>query len=198
MKKLFLILGMLLCLITLSASSYATPTRTVRQQQMHEIANLARAAGLAEDGLIIQEAKRLWHEDEGREQDIAIIARVVYWEEGRDIACEADLTDEKIEKLLLVGKTVYNRCNDSRFPDDVYSVVAQPGQYLKGYADGGKYNVPGEVLHIFEDLARRVLDGEPLDCPENVIYADTKRHGTGVYKSFYNAQFGNTTYFCYG
>lgn len=190
-KKILIITVVAVCVLALSASTYAGSSGnwTLRQQSAHEIAQIARNMGLPEDDPIIVRAKELWNSDKGREQDIAIIARVIYWEAGN--GCTE-------EHMLGVGRVILNRVADERFPDTVYDVVVQKNQYLPAYANGSsKYNIPADRLAEFENLARRVLDGEPYDWPENVIYQDNNRHGTGVYQTF-GSSFGSTTYFCYG
>jgi hypothetical protein len=172
----------------------AEPGWTARQDTAHEIAELARSLGLPEDDAIILRAQEIWQQEEElkaqmSEEDIRIIATVIYNEAGN--GCSE-------EHMLLVGRVVMNRVNDERFPDTVHDVVLAPRQYHPAYVQAGsRYAVPDDRLEDFEALARRVLAGEPYDCPPDVLYQDNNRHGTGVYKSFLS-DFGSTTYFCYG
>lgn len=189
-KKIIIVLSLIACIGIFSASGYASDgSRTIQQQKAHEIAQLAREMGLPEDDPIILRAQELWFEDAGREQDISILARVIYWEAGN--GCSE-------EHQLLVARVVLNRVADERFPNTVYDVVMAPRQYHPGYANGSaQYAVPSERLAEFESLARRALAGEPEAVPAGVVYQDNNRHGTGVYKTF-ASDFGSTTYFCYG
>lgn len=188
-RKIFITLTVMLCIFTLTSTTFAAGVRwTAKQETAHEIAELARSIGLPEDSVIIQEAKRIWHEDEYSSDDIRILATVIYNEAGN--GCSE-------EHQLLVGRVVMNRVADERFPDTIYDVVVQPRQYLVGYANGDtRYAIPTDRVTEFEDLAQRVLSGEPIECPNNVVWQAEFRQGTGTYKTF-RSDFGSTTYFCY-
>lgn len=187
------LIGALLCATLLGGRAKADDSffRTQRQIAMHDIAETARAAGLSEEHPIIQEAKRLWLEDSGQEDNIRMGSRLCYNEAGN--GCTE-------EHQLLVVRTAMNRTVDGRFGGTtLYDVLIAPKQYLPAYANySSTYNVPQDRLVYFEDIARRAIKGEPFDCPVNVLYQDNQKHGTGVYKSFYSTLLNSTTYFCYG
>jgi len=91
---------------------------------------------------------------------------------------------------LLVGNVILNRVASSSYPNTVYDVIHQKGQYpwaARGYS---------EPTERALENARRLLNGERF-CPDNVVYQSTVTQGSGTYTSIYDATLGTTTYFCY-
>lgn len=124
------------------------------------------------------------------QQDIDIIASVVYNEAGYDT------TDRHKE---LVAAVVVNRVLDPRFPSSVYGVVTQPYQYYVPYAQYGSYYMnramQSDIWQGCCDIAVRALNGE-IECPPNVLFQANFTQGNGVYEYGYTSY--STTYFCYG
>lgn len=176
------------CAFSTKAHALSCAYWTERQQQMHDIAEQARAAGLAEDNPIIVEASRIWWEENNRtytDEEVRIIATVVYYEAW------GGCTDRHRE---LVAAVVCNRVKSDLFPDTVYDVVAAPGQYLKAYADG-TMKVPDEAWDTCKAIAEKALRGE-VDCPDDVLFQAEFRQGVGTYEVCKTSY--STTYFCYG
>lgn len=163
-----------------------------QQDQAHEIAEIARQMGLPEDDPIIVRASELWREaDTDFQTDRDIIATVVYNEAW------GGCTERHRE---LVSAVVVNRVNSDLFPDTVYDVVTQPGQYLKAYATpGSRYwneaRADPDIWAECQRIAAKVLNGE-IECPENVLYQAEGTQGTGTYETAATSY--STTYFCYG
>ena len=63
-KKLPIIAGAVLLLSVLTVNSVAAPAWTETQTKVHDIAEIARSIGLAEDDPIIQRASQIWWEEE--------------------------------------------------------------------------------------------------------------------------------------
>jgi len=95
------------------------------------------------------------------------------------------------EHQLMVGNVILNRVASSSYPNSIYGVLTQRGQYP--WASRGTKVNPTERAYA---NAQRLLNGERV-LPENVVYQSTVEQGSGVYTSVYDATLGNTTYFCY-
>lgn len=182
MKRL---LPLFLTLALLSAAAgFTSDPQAQRQATAHEIAELARSLGVAEDDPIIMRAKELWWGD-----DLQILANVIYH--------EAPYCTDRHQQL--VAQVVINRVRDTRFPDSVKAVVEQPGQYHPAYAS----DFPAEPDEEFARCllnARAALEGQ-VDCPADVIYQSEFRDlGDGIYEQITvdTGYFHSTTYFCFG
>lgn len=183
MKKVTLII-LILSLVLLLVGFTAHPAKT-NQDIAHEIAQLARSLGLSEDDPIIQRAQEIWWENDAQyQQDMKILANVVYYEAR---GCPS-------RHRQLVAQVVLNRVADPRFPNTVKEVVEQPGQYSPSYVTANP-DIPEE---IYDDV-RAAMNGE-VDCPANVIYQAQFTQGTGIYEVSYvdTGWYSSTTYFCYG
>lgn len=187
MKKLIifcLILSVLLC------AGFTYQPRTI-QDTAHQIAELARSMGLPEDDPIIVRAKEIWWTQEARfVADRDILATVVYNEAGYNC------TDRHME---LVAAVVCNRVASDAWPDTVYEVVVQPGQYLPAYADPNSYYGrlarESDVWAKCQEIATRALLGK-IECDPGVVYQAEFYQGSGVYETHSTSY--STTYFCYG
>ncbi|PKM72833.1 MAG: hypothetical protein CVU91_07340 [Firmicutes bacterium HGW-Firmicutes-16] len=190
MKKVITIILILAIafLLLQSAVAKTSNTWTDKQEQAHEIAELAREMGLAESDPIITRAKEIWDaEDTQFQLDRDIIATVIYNEAW------SGCTDRHRE---LVAAVIMNRVKSDKFPNTVYDVVAQKGQYLIGYANGDPhFTPPVEVREECQEIAARALHGE-IDCPDNILYQAEFKQGSGVYEVCKTSY--STTYFCYG
>lgn len=117
-------------------------------------------------------------DDYVREEDIELLAHVLYAEAGSDW-----LSDDLIYS---VGSVVINRINSSYFPDNLYDVIYQENQYACT-EDGNLNKTPSQRCYdIAEDLLR---NGSKL--PDNVVFQAGFIQGAGTYKVDSNV------YFCY-
>lgn len=187
MKKV-LLLFFVACLCFMMASMpYVT-----KKSRMHDIATIARDAGVSEDDPLIQRAKELWWEaDKQYATDRDAIATLLYNEAWG--GCSTRHRE-------LVAAVVLNRVNSSKYPNTVYDVIAQPGQYLKAYVTPGSrcWNAARADASVWSEcqtIAARALHGE-IDCPEDILYQANFRQGNGTYET--HATSYSTTYFCYG
>ena len=112
--------------------------------------------------------------------DLELLARIINAEAG---GC----TDEH---QLLVGNVVLNRVASSSFPNTIYGVIYQKGQYSPTW-NGAINKTPSEQAY---KNAQRLLNGERF-CPENVVFQANFKQGSGVYKAISTSY--STTYFCY-
>ena len=116
-------------------------------------------------------------EPELDENEIDLLARLMTAEQGYN-ATETE--------YYYTGSVVLNRVNNKRFPNSIYNVIYQNGQYEcvsnkhinRPYAD--------VAWEIAEDL---LINGSIL--PENVVFQAEFKQGRGIY-----AKIGRT-YFCY-
>lgn len=86
-----------------------------------------------------------------------------------------------------VASVVLNRVNHPSFPDSIYDVLHQPGQYCGFYATPTEQNIAN---------AKYVLENGSV-LPENVVFQSLGTQGSGIHGSYYDPYMGNTTYFCY-
>ena len=115
------------------------------------------------------------------EQDLLLLSKAIYAEAGSDWI--SDLQQQ------MVGQVVLNRVQSDLFPDTIYDVLHQKGQYqfiIK------KIEIKPNQRAIKN--AKLILNGKKV-CPENVVYQSEFRQGDGVYKKFKTKY--STTYFCY-
>ena len=94
------------------------------------------------------------------------------------------------EMMAGVGSVVLNRVEHEAFPDTVYEVIHQPGQY--SCVDNGTfYTEPTEVAKEVADYLLR----NGSDYPVEVVYQANFPQGSGTYKTLSTSY--STMYFCY-
>ena len=118
------------------------------------------------------------------DSDLMLLAKVIYAEAGSEF-----LSDEW---KMCVGEVVLNRVASPEFPNTIYDVVYQQGQY-QGARSGYIASLTPSERCI--DIAKRLLDGERIMEPSVVFQANFKQ-GSGVYKALYDSHLGWTD-FCY-
>lgn len=114
--------------------------------------------------------------------DLYLLARVIYSEAGSDWLSE--------EFRLCVGEVVLNRVASPEFPDTIYDVVYQKGQY------SGVNTLKFSTLKPSRDCvdaALKLLQGERLMVP-SVIYQSDYIQGE-LFSMYSDRRLGNT-YFC--
>lgn len=106
------------------------------------------------------------------------------------IAGEAN-DSSKIMKQY-VGSVVLNRVSDDRFPNTIYKVVHQQGQYSCTW-DGNFSKEPNEeTLEVAKDLLE---NGSIIDA--SVVWQAEFQQGSGVYDILTCPVMGTQMYFCY-
>ena len=106
-----------------------------------------------------------------------------------------------------MAQVALNRVKDSRFPNTIYGVITQRGQYSTKYATveaaqtiknkdaaNGTYNWETCKSSVIQAMMGKT------DMPENVIYQANFTQGSGLWKSVYfnSGWYASTSYFCYG
>lgn len=110
------------------------------------------------------------------EDNIDLLARLINSEVG-------NLNDEAQK---IAASVVINRVNHNMFPNSIYGVIYQYGQYA--VVGNGKINEPpSEQAYV---NAKFVYENGS-QCPSNVIYQAEFKQGSGVYREI------NGEYFCY-
>lgn len=118
-----------------------------------------------------------------RESDIDLLARLITAEQGYSDGVDAD--DYEL-RAYLVGSVVINRIKSKDFPDTLWDVIYQKGQY-QCVENGHIYKEYDPIAwEIAEEL---LIYGTTID--ENIVWAAEFKQGKGVYKKIGN------TYFCY-
>lgn len=112
--------------------------------------------------------------------DLFCMAATIYNEAGGD-ACSDDTR-------RLVGYTVLNRVNDSRYPNTIRGVLEQEGQYCRFYTEGVHFNsrctLPQEQ-HAVERayrIAQEVLECVYIPIPSSVVFQANFKQGISIYK----------------
>lgn len=179
MRKIIVSLTLILALLPFCRAAAAEPNymsemiqaATQGNYQWGEAAEQARNAKI--DDLGLGYAKISFDE-------LYRLARQVYIEAG----CSW-ISDEHQQ---MVATVVMNRVESDAWPDTVYEVLTQRGQYA--YRN----------LNPDERAARNalaVLEGRRA-LPAGVVYQSNFPQGSGVYLSIYDSYLGTTTYFCWG
>ena len=118
------------------------------------------------------------------EEDLDLLSRVIYAEVG------CTWIPDWVQRM--VGSVVLNRVNSPYYPDTIYDVIYQPGQYAPTW-DGSIHKTPD--ARTIEN-ARYLLENGSI-CPENVVGQNSIVTGSGVYTSYQDPILGTTVYFCY-
>ena len=111
-------------------------------------------------------------------EDVKLLAEVIYHENW--------YTDKDKLTAYWTGAVVMNRVHSDEWPDTVYGVLYQKGQY----STTKKFftvELPDEVY----DMARDILINGTPDVPENVVFQATFKQGK-IWKQL------NGEIFCYG
>jgi len=113
------------------------------------------------------------------EEDLYFMSRIVQAEAGY---CEREMIEG-------VASVIINRVNDERFPDTVYGVVSQSGQYST-FSTVDSQVPTDDVIEVCIDVLE---NGSKF--PPDVIYQANVILGP-VYKTLSTSY--STMYFCYG
>lgn len=113
------------------------------------------------------------------DDDFYELSHVIQAEAGY---CERDM-------MIGVGSVVLNRVEHDDFPDTVYEVIHQPGQYST--ASYLSSQVPTKLVEEVTDYLLR----NGSEYPEDVVYQANFPQGTGTYLTLSTSY--STMYFCY-
>lgn len=112
------------------------------------------------------------------DSDLEMMAIVIYREAGGDAASN--------KTRIMVGNVVMNRVRSRHFPNTIYGVLTQRGQYAGVHGavtwpSGASNHWEREAVKRAWTCARRVQAGENY-LPANVVYQSNYRNlGSGVY-----------------
>ena len=210
-----LCMGMLVGMVpsAFAATNYEECMATIAEQkdiqaQAHATANSLRKQGYSDSSAYIQAAKATWHDAQEEIidhkelsqytwEDIRILSTTVYHEAGH--------TTEQLRQY--VAQVALNRLGDSRFPDSVYGVITQRGQYNTKYATMDAANAikaqdAANGTDHWQTCKNSVMEAMKgnTDMPSNVLYQANFTQGNGLWQSVYfdSGWFASTSYFCYG
>ena len=113
------------------------------------------------------------------DDDFYELSHVIQAEAGY---CERDM-------MIGVGSIVLNRVEHDDFPDTVYEVIHQPGQYST--VSNLSSQVPTKLVEEVTDYLLR----NGSEYPEDVVYQANFPQGTGTYLTLSTSY--STMYFCY-
>lgn len=143
---------------------------------MTKIPLILLAVSLAGAGTVETETEATYSEE-----DLYVLSHIIQCEAGY---CEREMMEG-------VGSVVLNRVADERFPDTIYDVVNQPGQYRPVMSGTFQSAEPTEeVIDVSIDL---LTNGSKF--PVEVVWQANFPQGTGTYKTLSTSY--STMYFCY-
>ena len=116
--------------------------------------------------------------------ELFLLAKIIY--------AEAGSPQLGLEWKMCVGEVVLNRVASPEFPDSIYDVIYEPGQYHGVDSFEFIYSLTPSSECV--EAALRLLEGERLLAPWVVFQANFKQGG-GVYAEYYDSELGYT-YFC--
>lgn len=94
---------------------------------------------------------------------------------------------------MCVGEVILNRVESPEFPNTIYEVIYQEGQYHHV-----KYDMFDDVTPTEKSIkvAQRLLNGDRLINNKSVVFQANFPQGSGVHESIYDELLGYT-YLCY-
>lgn len=131
-----------------------------------------------------QKKEYLGIKDDLTYNNLLLLSKIVHAEAGSNWLTE--------EHRQLVASVVLNRVDSPEFPNSMYDVIHQKGQYSSAGSSYFKNMNPSRAC-VFSALS--VIAGGSI-APADVIFQSNFKQGSGVYKSIYDSKLG-TTYFCY-
>jgi len=117
------------------------------------------------------------------EDELYLLSHLIQAEAGSD--CISN------EHQQLVGAVAMNRVADERFPDTLYNVIYQSGQY--SCVNSGTFYLDPTDRAVENAIA--VLNGE-VECPDDLVFQAEFAQGYAVWKTFHTPF--SRTYFCLG
>lgn len=155
------------------------PTNRVNADEIHLTAGLSSAVlDILRDSTIdvVEEEVSIETAYEYTQEDLDLLAHVIYAEAGSDYCTD--------EMRYGVGSVVLNRVEDECFPDTLYNVIYQKGQYQCTW-DGNIDKTPDERSYR---IAMDLLNNGSI-FPSDVVYQAEFKQGSGVYAKIQNIYF---------
>lgn len=155
------------------------PTNRVNADEIHLTAGLSSAVMdiLTDSAIdIVEEEVSIETAYDYTQEDLELLAHVIYAEAGSDYCTD--------EMRYGVGSVVLNRVEDECFPDTLYNVIYQKGQYQCTW-DGNIDKTPDERSYR---IAQDLLNNGSI-FPSDVVYQAEFKQGSGVYSKIQNIYF---------
>lgn len=155
------------------------PTNHVNADEIHLTAGLSSAVlDILRDSTIdvVEEEVSTETAYEYTQEDLDLLAHVIYAEAGSDYCTD--------EMRYGVGSVVLNRVEDECFPDTLYNVIYQKGQYQCTW-DGNIDKTPDERSYR---IAQDLLNNGSI-FPSDVVYQAEFKQGSGMYSKIQNIYF---------
>ena len=155
------------------------PTNHVNADEIHLTAGLSSAVlDILRDSTIdvVEEEVSTETAYEYTQEDLDLLAHVIYAEAGSDYCTD--------EMRYGVGSVVLNRVEDECFPDTLYNVIYQKGQYQCTW-DGNIDKTPDERSYR---IAQNLLNNGSI-FPSDVVYQAEFKQGSGMYSKIQNIYF---------
>lgn len=215
------LMAALLCMVMLvamvpsafAASNYEVCMEEIAAQkavqaQAHATANALRSQGYSDSSAAVQAAKATWNQAQDKIVDNQNLSKYT-WDDIRILTTtvyhEAGQTTEQLRQY--VARVALNRVEDRRFPNSVYEVITQRGQYNTKYATMEAANAikaqdAANGTKHWNHCKWSVMEAMRgnTDMPKNVLYQANFTQGKGLWQSVYfnSGWFASTSYFCYG
>lgn len=155
------------------------PTNHVNADEIHLTAGVSSAVlDILRDSAVdvVEEEVSIETAYEYTQEDLELLAHVIYAEAGSDYCTD--------EMRYGVGSVVLNRVEDECFPDTLYNVIYQKGQYQCTW-DGNINKTPDERAYR---IAMYLLNNGSI-FPSDVVYQAEFKQGSGVYSKIQNIYF---------
>lgn len=155
------------------------PTNHVNADEIHLTAGVSSAVlDILRDSAVdvVEEEVSTETAYEYTQEDLDLLAHVIYAEAGSDYCTD--------EMRYGVGSVVLNRVEDECFPDTLYNVIYQKGQYQCTW-DGNIDKTPDERSYR---IAQDLLNNGSI-FPSDVVYQAEFKQGSGVYSKIQNIYF---------
>lgn len=155
------------------------PTNHVNADEIHLTAGVSSAVMdiLTDSAIdIVEEEVSIETAYDYTQEDLELLAHVIYAEAGSDYCTD--------EMRYGVGSVVLNRVEDECFPDTLYNVIYQKGQYQCTW-DGNIDKTPDERSYR---IAQDLLNNGSI-FPSDVVYQAEFKQGSGMYSKIQNIYF---------
>nr|DAG18783.1 MAG TPA: Cell Wall Hydrolase [Caudoviricetes sp.] len=155
------------------------PTNHVNADEIHLTAGVSSAVMdiLTNSAIdIVEEEVSIETAYDYTQEDLELLAHVIYAEAGSDYCTD--------EMRYGVGSVVLNRVEDECFPDTLYNVIYQKGQYQCTW-DGNINKTPDKRAYR---IAMDLLNNGSI-FPSDVVYQAEFKQGSGVYSKIQNIYF---------
>lgn len=177
MRKL--VIALLLILVFIPSITLKADEETKEAEETEEVSFKKAVSDFAKSMKAVRKYMREQAEKRKfEESEINLLAEIIYWENW--------FTDEEKLTARWTGGVVMNRVNSDEFPDSVYDVAYQRGQYSTT-----KYFYTKELPEECYEMAKDIYYNGVEDMPENVLFQATFKQGK-IWKQL------NGEIFCYG